>query len=239
MAMSSKLELGTKNPAGPEKEERTIWEDSDSIGCERELLTLFAHNQIRVALALPLLAVLFALASLTWTSPFNAITWLIAAIGCQMIQVYLCKQYLLTPTNKIRYSDWIGMLSASEFLMAACWSLLVFILWDTANAFEHIYIIATLMAVIAIRIMIAGNFMPVIIAGTGFLTFNVAIRCIIEAQPLYIAAGCDGDRSRNLLHSDFRASPDRRARHAGIQGPEGEAHRRARQAEGCGRRGKG
>ncbi|MBL8905981.1 MAG: HAMP domain-containing histidine kinase [Rhizobiales bacterium] len=189
MAMTSKLGLGTKEPAQPEKEERTIWEDGDSIGCERELLTLFAQNQIKVALALPLLAVLFALASLTWTTPFHAITWLVAAIGCQMIQVYLCKQYLQTPTNKIRYSDWIGMLSASEFLMAACWSLLVFILWDSANAFEHIYIIATLMAVIAIRIMIAGNFMPVIIAGTGFLTFNVAIRCIIEAQPLYIALG--------------------------------------------------
>ena len=37
--------------------------------------------------------------------------------------------------------------------------------------------------------MIAGNFMPVIIAGTGFMTFNIAIRCIIEADPLYIALG--------------------------------------------------
>lgn len=189
MATASKIKLGMKDPVEPEKEERSIWEDSDSLGCERELLTLFAHNQIRVALALPLLAVLFALASLTWTTYFHAGTWLVAAIGCQMIQVYLCKQYLRTPSNKIRYSDWIGMLSASEFLMAACWSLPVFIMWDSANAFEHIYIIATLMAVIAVRIMIAGNFMPVIIAGTGFLTFNVAIRCTIEAQPLYIALG--------------------------------------------------
>src|SRR5262245_20786035 len=45
------------------------------------------------------------------------------------------------------------------------------------------------MAVIAVRIMIAANFMPIIIAGTGFMTFNVAIRCILEADPLYVALG--------------------------------------------------
>ena len=134
------------------------------------------------------------------------ITWLVAAIGCQMIQVYLCKQYLRHRPTRSATVDWIGMLSASEFLMAACWSLPVFILWDTANAFEHIYIIATLMAVIAVRIMIAGNFMPVIIAGTGFMTFNVAIRCIIEARAALYRAGRDGDRSRNLLHPDLGAA---------------------------------
>jgi len=187
--MTSKFEAGKPTPAGSEKEERSIWESAESVGCERELLTLFAHNQIKVALALPLLAVLFALASLTWTSYFQAGSWLVAAIGCQFIQVYLCKQYLRTPPEKVRYVDWIGMLSASEFLMAACWSLPVFLFWDTANSFQHIYIIASLMAVIAVRIMIAGNFMPVIIAGTGFMTFNVAIRCIIEADPLYVALG--------------------------------------------------
>jgi two-component system cell cycle sensor histidine kinase PleC len=189
MANTGKYDLGTPTHLGSGKEERSMWETNDSMGCERELLTLFANNQIKVALATPLLAVLFALATLTWTSPFHSITWLIAAIGCQGIQVYLCKQYLRTPRENVRYVDWIGMLSASEFLMAACWSLPVFILWDNANSFEHIYIIASMMAVIAVRIMIAGNFMPIIIAGTGFMTFNIAIRCILEGDTLYIALG--------------------------------------------------
>jgi two-component system cell cycle sensor histidine kinase PleC len=51
------------------------------------------------------------------------------------------------------------------------------------------FLIASLMAVIAVRIMIAANFMPIIIAGTGFMTFNVAIRCILEGDPLSVALG--------------------------------------------------
>jgi two-component system, cell cycle sensor histidine kinase PleC len=189
--MTAQSDISPRMPstADSPKSDRSIWENGDSIGWERELLIIFANNQLKVALALPLLAILFALGSLTWTTWVHSGAWLVSAVSCQGIQVYLCRQYLRAPPEGKRYSDWIGMLSASEFLMAACWSLPLFILWDTASPFQHIFIIATLMAVIAIRIMIAGNFMPVVIAGTGFMTFNVAIRCIVAGDPLYIALG--------------------------------------------------
>ena len=54
---------------------------------------------------------------------------------------------------------------------------------------QHVFLIATLMAVVAIRIIIACNFMPVVIAGTGFITFFILLRCILEHQSLYIALG--------------------------------------------------
>jgi hypothetical protein len=40
-----------------------------------------------------------------------------------------------------------------------------------------------------VRILIAGNFMPVVIAGTGFITINIVIRCIIEAEMAYVTLG--------------------------------------------------
>jgi two-component system cell cycle sensor histidine kinase PleC len=167
----------------------TAWERGDTIPWERELLTLFVRNQIRVFLALPIIAVITAAVSLMWVGWLDVTSWLVAAVGYQFIQLYLCKSYLKADKASIRIADWIGMLSASEFLNAACWSLPLFLFWDKTTDLQHLYLIATVMAVTAIRIMIAANFMPIIIAGTGFLTFNVAIRCMLAAEPLYISLG--------------------------------------------------
>jgi two-component system cell cycle sensor histidine kinase PleC len=167
----------------------SAWEHGDSLPWERDLLTLFVRNQIRVVLAVPLLAGLFALVSLLWTSPLHAGAWFVSASGCQAIQYFLCRQYLQNDKIRSGQTEWIGMLAASEFLIAACWSLPLFLFWNTGSDFQHVYLVATIMAVIAVRIMIAANFMPIIIAGTGFMTFNVAIRCILEGAPLYVALG--------------------------------------------------
>jgi two-component system cell cycle sensor histidine kinase PleC len=179
--------LGESKDGSPR--DLTAWERGDTIPWERELLTLFVHNQIKVSLALPIIAVITALVSLLWASWFEAASWLVGAIGCQFIQVYLCKSYLAADKASVRMGDWIGILSASEFLNAACWSLPLFIFWDKTTDLQHLYLIATVMAVTAIRVMIAANFMPIIIAGTGFLTFNVAIRCMLAAEPLYLSLG--------------------------------------------------
>ena len=43
------------------------------------------------------------------------------------------------------------------------------------------------MTVVAIRIMIANNFLPVVLAGTGFITVTILIRCLTVHGPLYVA----------------------------------------------------
>jgi two-component system, cell cycle sensor histidine kinase PleC len=178
-----------QKPSDAAAPETTAWEPSDTAPWERDLLTLFVRNQIRVVFAVPLLAGLFALVSLLWMPPLHAGAWFISASGCQAIQYFLCRQYLENDKIRSGQMEWVGMLAASEFLIGACWSLLLFLFWKSGSDFQHVYLIATIMAVIAVRIMIAANYMPVIIAGTGFMTFNVAIRCILEGAPLYVALG--------------------------------------------------
>jgi two-component system, cell cycle sensor histidine kinase PleC len=164
-------------------------EERDSANSERDLLRLFITNQMKVAPALPLLAALFALVSLVWTPWLHAAAWLIAACGCQIIQYRLCQLYLASDRVQHRQSEWLGMIAASEFLTGACWSLPLFLFWNSANDFQHLYIVATMMAVIALRIMIAANFLPIIIAGTGMMTFNVVVRCLLESDALYFGLG--------------------------------------------------
>lgn len=163
--------------------------DGETIPWERDLLTLFVQNQIRVVLALPLFAALFALMTLQWTPWHQSLAWLAAALGCQIIQYVLCRIYLRNKPKKSQFTEWLGIMTAAEFFTAACWSLPLFLLWNNASDLQHVYIVASLMAMVAARIMISANFMPIIIAGTGLMTFALALRCLTEPGYLYAGLG--------------------------------------------------
>ncbi len=156
---------------------------------QRDFLRLFVRNQLRVAPAMPILAVLLAMASVTW-APFAVVLgWLAAALGCQAIQWSLCENYFRRDRTQEEQRHWIGMLSASELLIGICWSAPLFIFWQTANSMQQVYMIASVMAVVAVRLLIVNNFMPVLVAGTGALTAGMALRCVWEAEPIYLALG--------------------------------------------------
>src|SRR5262245_36347241 len=107
--------------------------DSESIPWERDLMTLFAQNQIKVILALPLFAILFAAITRLWTPWQHSLTWFAAALGCQIIQYCLCRFYLRAKPTKSKFQEWLGVMTGSEFLAAACWSAPLFLLWDNAS----------------------------------------------------------------------------------------------------------
>ncbi len=181
--------LETPAISKPVKSDTSIWEDNDGGPWQRELLTLFVKNQKRVSLALPLLAIVFFATNLLWVSWPVAVGWLGLIFAAQGVQLLVCNSYENPKSGKKSISDWIGALAASEFLYAACWSLPLFLFWEPDNLAQHTIIIATLMTVVAVRIMIANSYMPIIIAGTGLITFNIIIRCTMEAEPYYIGLG--------------------------------------------------
>ncbi|MDH3741814.1 MAG: HAMP domain-containing histidine kinase [Hyphomicrobiales bacterium] len=164
-------------------------QEDGAISWESDLLTMFVRNQLRVSLALPLLALLFSLTSLIWTNLTIASGWLAGVLVSQGVQLYLCRDHEKLGKANIKLKEWTSKLVASELFYAAAWSMPLFIFWDAGNDMQHVFVIATLMAVVAIRIIVASNFMPVVITGTGFITFFIMLRCIIEQAPLYIALG--------------------------------------------------
>ncbi|MBC8038566.1 MAG: HAMP domain-containing histidine kinase [Rhizobiales bacterium] len=162
---------------------------ADEIHWQRDLLLLFLRNQLRVAPAMPILAMLLAMTSVTWAPYAVVLSWLAAALGCQAIQWYLCHLYFRKERTSDEQRDWIGMLSASELLIGVVWSAPLFIFWNTAGSLQQVYLIASIMAVVAVRLLIVNSFMPVLIAGTGVLTIGVAMRCVWEPEPIYLALG--------------------------------------------------
>jgi len=173
--------------------ERSSGDDPAAPGAElaareHDLMRLFVRNQLRVSLALPFLALLFAIASATWTNLAWLTLWLIGIMLCQTVQLVTCRLYETNPgTGGI--GGWLRMLVASETFMAACWILPLLAFWQPGNGLQHIFMISVLMAVVAVRILIAANFMPVVVSGTGLITIGIILRCIVEATPLHVIVG--------------------------------------------------
>jgi len=158
---------------------------------EHDLMRLFVRNQLRVALALPFLAVFLAIAiaTMAWSSMAYVAFWLTGILLCQVLQLAICRLYEHTANATSRLGDWIGMLAASEFFFATCWIVPLFLFWQEGNDLQHIFLISVLMAVAAVRILIAANFMPIVLAGSGLITLGIVLRCLMEGETLYVVMG--------------------------------------------------
>jgi two-component system cell cycle sensor histidine kinase PleC len=164
-----------------------VWERTAKAPWKLELLTLFLRNQLRVAPAMPLLTLMLAFTCLLWVPPLVAMFWLTATLGSQAAQIYLCSHFFRKERHQNEQYDWINMMSASELVQGVCWVLPLFLFWPGANSLQGAYLVAFTMAIIAVRLLVVNNFMPVLVAGTGIMTIGVAMRCIAQAEPIYYA----------------------------------------------------
>jgi two-component system cell cycle sensor histidine kinase PleC len=152
---------------------------------EFDLLTLFVRNQIRVSLAMPILSIFMMAAIYSWTTWVAAASWFGSYLTAQAIQYYLCNLYEQTRKDKLKSTEWVGMLCASETLIAVCWVIPLFAYWETGNQSQHIYLVSITLAAIAARVLTAGNYMPIILAGTGIIALATMTRCLLESGLVY------------------------------------------------------
>ncbi len=178
-------------PAAPKKrstfEDDTIWERAAEAPWKLELLTIFLRNQLRIAPAMPLLTLMLAFTSLMWVPALISMLWLTVTLASQAVQVYLCAHFFSKERSESQQHDWIGMMAASELVQGVCWVMPLFLFWHGANSLQAIYLVSFIMAIIAVRLLVVNNFMPVLVAGTGVMTIGVAIRCASQGEPIFIA----------------------------------------------------
>ncbi len=136
---------------------------------------------------MPLLTFMLAFTSLMWVPPLIAMFWLAVTLASQAVQIYLCANFFHKERSESKQHDWIGMMAASELVQGVCWGLPLFLFWAGANSLQAIYLVSFIMAIIAVRLLVVNNFMPVLVAGTGVMTVAVAIRCASQAEPIFIA----------------------------------------------------
>ena len=172
--------IGAKKPAATEVADSSLpWQGS--------LLEIFLRNQMNLAPIMPMLALLMGLVALNWVPVSTVMGWLVGALGCHSVQLYLCNRYFLQDRATEEQSDWIGMISASELFQGMFWVLPLFFFWPEANALQRTFLFAGIMAVSVVRLLVVSNFMPVLVAGTGVISIGMALRCVAEGDIIYYA----------------------------------------------------
>jgi two-component system, cell cycle sensor histidine kinase PleC len=155
-----------------------LFDGTDPEPWQRDLLELFVRNQLKTTLALPILALILTVVGIKWLDPVTALSWFASVLACQALQHGLCVKYERQRSTAITAVEWLGMLTAAEAFTATCWSMSLYLFWQSGNELQHIFLVAILIAVIAVRIIVASNFIPIILAGTGVLTILIVIRCL-------------------------------------------------------------
>ncbi len=153
----------------------------------KDLLEIFIKGQIHLSSIMPLLSLLIAFTALRWAPLDSVIPWTVGALGSHALQLYLCKSYFKRARSDDDYYNWIGMLSASEFLQASVWVTSLFIFWPNADVLDRGFLIAAIMAASMVRFLIVNNYVPVLVAGTGVMTIGIAYRCVLEGGPVSIS----------------------------------------------------
>src|SRR6185436_16024537 len=80
-------------PAKARRRRAILWDGNEPEPWQRDLLSLFVRNQLKTALALPILAFILATAGLKWVDFLTSASWFVTVIGCQLLQHSLCLKY--------------------------------------------------------------------------------------------------------------------------------------------------
>jgi two-component system, cell cycle sensor histidine kinase PleC len=154
---------------------------------ECELLCMFARKELSARVALPLLATIFALASTFWAPVLHAAVWLAAVIAMKLIVVAACRALLARPRLEVDVPLWRRRLVWLELANGIAWAGIAAVGLGTADATGHVFMLACLIVLLAIRMTFASAVMTVLCAGTIPITLAVVARLLVQGDPFYFA----------------------------------------------------
>ena len=145
-----------------------------------EMLRIYARNQLRLALFMPILVVLFALANLAWVPFMPVMAWLVACLVLEGCRLLLVRRYIAQQSAATR--EWLHTFTITELLYAALWMVPVLIFWQPGAILQHVFIGASVMAGLAVRLLITGNFVTPVVTGNGLVLLALSLRAAGEGD---------------------------------------------------------
>ena len=188
---------------------------------EYELLSMFARNELSARVTLPLLAVIFSLASMFWAPVLQASAWLAAVISMKFFMIAACHKFLAQPRGEMRVEQWRRRLVLLELGSGIAWGGMAVVGLGAADAASHVFMLASLIVLLAIRMTFASAVMSILYAGTIPMTLAVVVRLLLQGHPFYLAMAAmavglhvyfiflaKGLNSTALAMLEFRAEKD-------------------------------
>jgi two-component system cell cycle sensor histidine kinase PleC len=204
-----------------EVRERLIQNSDIRPEFQYELVSMFVRNELGAIATIQLLAVIFSLASMFWAPVGEAIAWLLLVIFAKVALLELCRRFLATQRTEIDIQQWTRRLVLAELVGGLVWAGFALVGHGTTDAASHVFIFASLIVVLAIRMTFASTVMPILYAGTIPMTIAVVARLVTLGHPFYwamasMAVGvhvyfvflAKGLNSTALAMLEFRAEKD-------------------------------
>lgn len=162
---------------------------------EYELLTMFARNEISAPFAMPALCFIFYITSMFWASFTEATTWIAIVSMARVYMLDQCRRLLSIPPAEVNVAQWrqhFIRIEAVNGLALAAFALIGISMnghhaGAPATFSSHVFIFATLMVVLAIRMTFASTLPSLFLAGTVPMTVAVAARLFSLGDPFYFA----------------------------------------------------
>ncbi|HVZ13330.1 MAG TPA: ATP-binding protein [Bauldia sp.] len=141
-----------------------------------ELALTFARNQASIALAMPLLILIVAAASLLWVDARLVAAWAILAFAANFLLLTLSRRFLAVRGAALPVGRWIRRFFLAELFCGFSWAVLMLLLPRTADdAPLLVFQFATMLIVLAVVTSLASTLIPVAAAGTLPLSLTVAV----------------------------------------------------------------
>src|SRR5262245_39852145 len=154
---------------------------------EYELLAMFVRNELSARVTVPLLAVIFSLASLFWAPVLQASAWLALVISAKFFMIAACRKFLAQPRGAVRVDEWRRRVVLLEMAGGITWGGMAVVGFGTGDTASHVFMLSSLIVLLAIRMTFASTLMMVLYVGTTPMTVAVVVRLILQGHPFYYA----------------------------------------------------
>jgi len=164
-----------------------LGQNNNSQRFQYELLLMFARNELTASLSIPLFAIILAISISFWVPVTKIALWLGSIFITKAVILMLCRRFTNLPRQNVDLKKWRMKLTVAELFYGIAWAGIALISYTTTDQAAHIFIFASFIAVISIRMMFASTVMPLVLAGTLPITIAIVIKFIMLQSPFYFA----------------------------------------------------
>ncbi|MGI9407687.1 MAG: sensor histidine kinase, partial [Hyphomicrobiaceae bacterium] len=154
---------------------------------QHELLLKFVNNEISAQLTIPLLTTIIALAMAFWAPIQEVAIWFILVMVGRYVLMRACNVFARSSIHDIDIGAWRKKLIRAELLYGIAWACVAFVGVESHDQSSHVFVFATLIVVLTIRLLFASTVLQIVYAGTIPMTIALAARFILQNDPFYWA----------------------------------------------------
>jgi two-component system, cell cycle sensor histidine kinase PleC len=184
---SGRTRLGLPQPEVRSVRQRLSHEGGLAPDIDLDLLRLYIQNETLALPTIPLVAVIFALASVFWVPVLNAALWFAGVCISKLLVVQCCHAFKQATPRAADGTYWRHRFLAVEFLSGLAWAGLPFVSGLNPDTPAQLFVLVSLIVLIAMRMTFANAVMPCFFVGTVPMTIAVVLRLMLLDDPFFFA----------------------------------------------------